>query len=239
MRYQLIVGENIGVGDVARFDDEARWREAAERAWRQPFVDDAAGRLPHAARQVVRRTGASCRSASGRRSRSSRAFMRARRRHPRARRADRGDGRRGRGDDLRALPRADRRTQIAILISHRFSTVRMADQIVVLEDGRIVERGTHEELVRANGRYARLFKLQAAVINSLQKGDANLFRQGRNKGTLQPRKRLASPFPAQLRPSRCRRRRARGSCRESSRCARRNGRAPTACRPASRAGEAY
>ena len=53
------------------------------------------------------------------------------------------------------------RDKIAILISHRFSTVRMADQIVVLEEGRIVERGTHDELVKLGGRYAKLFELQA------------------------------------------------------------------------------
>ena len=52
--------------------------------------------------------------------------------------------------------------QMAILISHRFSTVRMADQIVVLEHGQIQERGTHEDLLDADGEYARLFKLQAA-----------------------------------------------------------------------------
>jgi ATP-binding cassette, subfamily B, bacterial len=49
----------------------------------------------------------------------------------------------------------------ALLISHRFSTVRMADQICVLEDGRIAERGNHDELIRQAGRYARLYEMQA------------------------------------------------------------------------------
>ena len=52
--------------------------------------------------------------------------------------------------------------RIAILISHRFSTVRMASQIVVIENGRIIERGNHEELIQLDGHYARLFSLQAA-----------------------------------------------------------------------------
>jgi ATP-binding cassette subfamily B protein len=49
----------------------------------------------------------------------------------------------------------------AVLISHRFSTVRMADRILVLDKGELLELGSHEELLRRNGRYAELFNLQA------------------------------------------------------------------------------
>ena len=49
-----------------------------------------------------------------------------------------------------------------VLISHRFSSVRMADRILVLADGRVEAAGTHEELLAQNGRYAELFELQAA-----------------------------------------------------------------------------
>ena len=50
----------------------------------------------------------------------------------------------------------------ALLISHRFSTVRMADRIVVLADGRIAEQGSHTDLLRRGGEYAEMFELQAA-----------------------------------------------------------------------------
>jgi ATP-binding cassette subfamily B protein len=52
--------------------------------------------------------------------------------------------------------------KMAILISHRFSTVRMADRILVLEDGRIIEQGSHQQLVALAGKYSELFELQAA-----------------------------------------------------------------------------
>ena len=51
--------------------------------------------------------------------------------------------------------------KIAILISHRFSTVRRAELILVMDEGEIIERGSHEELLRLEGQYARLFELQA------------------------------------------------------------------------------
>jgi ATP-binding cassette, subfamily B, bacterial len=49
----------------------------------------------------------------------------------------------------------------AVLISHRFSTVRMADRILVLERGELIESGSHEDLLARGGRYAELFQLQA------------------------------------------------------------------------------
>ena len=56
----------------------------------------------------------------------------------------------------------------AVYISHRFSTVRRADRILFLDHGRLVEQGTHEQLMRLNGRYARLFRLQASAYTGEQ-----------------------------------------------------------------------
>lgn len=53
------------------------------------------------------------------------------------------------------------RDRATMLISHRFSTVRMADRILVLDGSTIAERGTHDELMRRNGTYARLYTAQA------------------------------------------------------------------------------
>lgn len=160
VRYQMLVGENIGAGDVERFSDEPAWREAAARGLADDFIDT----LPQGYDTQLGRWFAGGRELSGgqwQKVAVARAFMR-------------------RGADILVLDeptaamdaeaearvfehfREMTRDRIAILISHRFSTVRMADHIVVLEEGHIVERGSHESLMREEGIYAHLFSLQAA-----------------------------------------------------------------------------
>ena len=158
-RYQLTVGENIGAGDVRHFGDEARWRVAAEKGMAAPMIDA----LPQGYQTPLGKWFNDGRELSGgqwQKIALSRAFMRSE------------------ADILvldeptAALDAAAEATvyghfraltegRIAILISHRFSTVRMADQIAVLQDGRIIERGSHDRLMQLNGHYAQLFSLQA------------------------------------------------------------------------------
>jgi ATP-binding cassette subfamily B protein len=154
-----MLGENIGAGDVRHFEDEDRWREAGEKGMAAPIVET----LPEGYRTPLGKWFNDGRELSGgqwQKIALSRAFMRSR-------------------ADILVLDeptsamdanaesiifehfRTLTRGRIAILISHRFSTVRMADQIVVIENGRIVERGSHEQLMQLQGHYSHLFSLQA------------------------------------------------------------------------------
>ncbi len=159
-RYQLIVGENIGAGDVERFDDEAGWREAADKG----MAEEVVGLLPEGYRTQLGRWFKGGRELSGgqwQKIALARAFMRTKADilvldEPTATMDARAEA--TIFEHFRTLSAG----RMVILISHRFSTVRMADHIVVIERGRIVERGNHAQLVASGGAYAQLFALQAA-----------------------------------------------------------------------------
>lgn len=159
-RYQLPVGQNVGAGDVDAWDDEPRWAQAAEQGMAAPFIDE----LPERYHTQLGRWFANGRELSGgqwQKIALSRAFMRSSADvlvldEPTA--AMDAEAEAQVFEHVRGLSR----DKMAVLISHRFSTVRMADHIVVLDHGTVVEQGTHEALLARRGRYARLFELQAA-----------------------------------------------------------------------------
>lgn len=159
VRFQLLVGENIGVGDVEKVSEEPEWKRAAELGMSQPFIEE----MPKGYHTQLGRWFKGGRELSGgqwQKIALSRAFMR-------------------RGADILVLDEPTSamdaeaesmifehfgeatRDQMAIFISHRFSTVRMADEIVVLRQGKVVEQGSHEQLMGQDGNYAHLFNLQA------------------------------------------------------------------------------
>ncbi len=158
-RYQFTVGENIGTGDVRHIDDKERWVAAATTGLAAPFIDD----MPDGYQTQLGRWFKGGRELSGgqwQKIALSRAFMRT-------------------DADILVLDeptaamdasseaevfehfRTASKKKMTILISHRFSTVRAAAQIIVIHKGKIVERGNHDTLLADNGRYAQLFKLQA------------------------------------------------------------------------------
>jgi len=159
-RYQFLVGENIGAGDVRYFDDEEQWQEAAEKG----MADDFVAELPEGYKTQLGKWFKGGQELSGgqwQKIALARAFMRSEADilvldEPTA--AMDAAAEASIFEHFRKLTR----NRIAILISHRFSTVRMASQIVVIENGRIIERGSHEQLMELDGHYARLFQLQAA-----------------------------------------------------------------------------
>ncbi|MDY6781909.1 MAG: ABC transporter ATP-binding protein [Cyanobacteriota bacterium] len=160
VRYQFTVGENIGVGDVVRLEDGARWETAARKGMAKPFIDT----MPEGfSTQLGRwfKSGVELSGGQWQKVALSRAFMRE---DADILVLDEPTAAMDAEAEAEIFSRLSQLTerQMVFLISHRFSTVRMADWIIVLEGGEILEQGTHEELLRHKGRYQQLFSLQAA-----------------------------------------------------------------------------
>ena len=158
-RYQLIVGENIGIGDVEAIGEGSRVEEAARKGMADVFVKD----LPKSYNTQLGtwfKDGKELSGGQWQKIALSRAFMRSKADilildEPTAAIDARAEAEIfGHFRDLTA-------NKISIIISHRFSTVRMADHIIVLEQAKVLEEGSHQELLQADGQYATLFNLQA------------------------------------------------------------------------------
>jgi ATP-binding cassette subfamily B protein len=158
--YQATAAENIGLGSLPDVAD----REAIKKASREAGADSLIASLPQGYETALGKwfdAGVNLSGGEWQKVALARAFMRDARilllDEPTS--ALDAQAEYELFERLRSLTRG----KTAVYISHRFSTVRRADRILFLEHGRLVEQGTHEQLMRLNGRYARLFRLQASA----------------------------------------------------------------------------
>ena len=159
VRYHLSAGENIGVGDVADMDNRERIAEAA----RKGMADEVVASLPNGYDQLIGRrfkTGVDLSGGQWQKIAIARAYMR----DAQVMILDEPTAALDARSEFEVFQRfkdlSEGRT--AVLISHRFSSVRMADRILVLANGKVEASGTHAQLMAQGGRYAELFELQAA-----------------------------------------------------------------------------
>ena len=159
VRYEFLLKENIGVGQIEALGDESRVRDAAQRG----LADRVAQRLPRGFDQQLGRRfegGVELSGGEWQKVALARAYMR----DAQVLILDEPTAALDARAEYDVFQRFTELTKgkTAVVISHRFSTVRMADRIIVLNGGRLVEDGTHYELVEQGGLYAELFNLQAA-----------------------------------------------------------------------------
>ncbi len=158
-RYQLIVGENIGIGDVENISAEDQISYAARKGMADEFVKD----LPLGYKTQLGtwfKDGKELSGGQWQKIALSRAFMRSQADilildEPTAAIDAKAEA------EIFAHFGELTDNRISIIISHRFSTVRMADHIIVLEKAEVMEQGSHQQLLDKDGQYATLFKLQA------------------------------------------------------------------------------
>ena len=159
MRYDMVVQDNIGFGRIEHLNNEQR----IETSSRKSLADSVIAQLPRGYRQMLGRRfedGIDLSAGQWQKIALARAYMR----DAQVLILDEPTASLDARAEYEVFQRfADlTRDKMAVLISHRFSTVRMADRILVLDNGEILEQGTHQQLVALGGRYAELFELQAA-----------------------------------------------------------------------------